>query len=38
MHIGKLRQKIEDDPTHPSYILTSRGLGYRFADRGTVEA
>jgi len=38
VHIGKLRQKIEDDPARPSYILTSRGLGYRFADRGAGEA
>jgi DNA-binding response OmpR family regulator len=37
VHIGKLRQKIEDDPARPSYILTSRGLGYRFADRSGQE-
>jgi DNA-binding response OmpR family regulator len=32
VHIGKLRQKIEPDPTTPRYILTVRGIGYRFAD------
>jgi DNA-binding response OmpR family regulator len=33
VHVGKLRQKIEDDPSAPRCILTVRGLGYRFADR-----
>lgn len=32
VHIGKLRQKIEDDPARPRFILTVRGHGYRFAD------
>lgn len=32
VHVGKLRQKIEPDPNHPRYILTVRGIGYRFAD------
>jgi DNA-binding response OmpR family regulator len=32
VHVGKLRQKIERDPTNPRYILTVRGFGYRFAE------
>ncbi|KAK2261197.1 PhoP family transcriptional regulator [Clostridioides difficile] len=28
--ISKLRKKIEPDPNHPFYILTVRGVGYRF--------
>lgn len=30
LYIWRLRQKIELDPTRPSYIQTERGLGYRF--------
>ena len=30
VYINRLRQKIEDDPAHPKYIQTVRGLGYRF--------
>ena len=29
VHISKLREKIEDDPTDPRYIITVRGLGYQ---------
>ncbi len=29
-HIRRLRTKIEDDPAHPSLLVTVRGLGYRF--------
>jgi DNA-binding response OmpR family regulator len=32
VHIGKLRQKIGEDPALPQYILTVRGMGYRFAE------
>lgn len=32
VHIGKLRQKIEANPPDPQFILTVRGIGYRFAD------
>lgn len=30
VHIGRLREKIEDDPAHPRYIVTVWGVGYRF--------
>ncbi|MGQ4809503.1 Transcriptional regulatory protein BaeR [Candidatus Entotheonellaceae bacterium PAL068K] len=32
VHIGKLRQKIEEAPSAPRYILTVRGVGYQFAE------
>ncbi len=32
LYITYLRQKIELDPAHPKYILTERGIGYRFKE------
>jgi two-component system KDP operon response regulator KdpE len=32
LYINYLRQKLEVDPGNPKYILTERGLGYRFMD------
>lgn len=31
VHLGHIRKKIEDDPAHPEFIITVRGVGYRFA-------
>ena len=33
LYIHYLRQKIETNPQQPEYILTSRGVGYRFVKR-----
>ena len=30
IYVRQLRQKIEDDPEQPRYILTETGIGYRF--------
>ncbi len=29
VHIRRLREKLEEDPSHPRFLLTARGLGYR---------
>jgi two-component system alkaline phosphatase synthesis response regulator PhoP len=31
VHVANLRHKLEDDPAHPTYVETVRGVGYRFA-------
>jgi DNA-binding response OmpR family regulator len=30
VHIGRIRQKIEEDPANPRYVVTVWGVGYRF--------
>ena len=30
MHIAKLRQKIEDDPADPRWVVTVHRVGYKF--------
>lgn len=35
VHIRRLRTKIEADPSHPRYLLTVRGLGYKLAREGS---
>jgi two-component system KDP operon response regulator KdpE len=32
LYVNYLREKIEEDPSNPRYILTERGVGYRFVD------
>jgi two-component system, OmpR family, alkaline phosphatase synthesis response regulator PhoP len=32
VHLGHVRKKIEADPTSPEFIVTVRGVGYRFED------
>lgn len=34
VHIGRLREKVEEDPRSPQWIVTVRGMGYKFSDRG----
>jgi DNA-binding response OmpR family regulator len=38
LYINYLRQKIEKDHTNPKYILTERGVGYRFVDFRGIKA
>jgi two-component system KDP operon response regulator KdpE len=32
LYVNYLRKKLEKDPSNPRYILTERGVGYRFVD------
>jgi DNA-binding response OmpR family regulator len=31
VHVSSLRKKLGDDPAHPVYVHTARGVGFRFA-------
>ena len=33
VHISNIRSKIEEDPSNPKYVLTVRGLGYKFENK-----
>ena len=35
VHIGRLRDKLGDDPEQPRYVMTVRGVGYRAAPRSS---
>ena len=30
VHVKRLRSKVEPEPAHPKYLITVRGLGYKF--------
>jgi two-component system response regulator RegX3 len=32
VHIKRVRKKIEPDPKKPRYLMTVRGLGYKYVD------
>ncbi len=32
LYVNYLRKKLEEEPSNPKYILTERGVGYRFVD------
>ncbi|HEX4207920.1 MAG TPA: response regulator transcription factor [Ktedonobacteraceae bacterium] len=38
VYINRLRHKLEPDPTHPRYLFTEPGIGYRFAPTETEAA
>jgi DNA-binding response OmpR family regulator len=35
VHIRRLREKIEEDPSKPRFLLTVRGLGYKLVTEGS---
>jgi DNA-binding response OmpR family regulator len=36
-HINRLRAKVEENPARPRYILSVRGVGYKFSEPGDLE-
>jgi two-component system OmpR family response regulator len=32
VHIKRIREKLEVDPANPQFVLTVRGVGYKFED------
>lgn len=36
VHMRHLREKIEDNPSKPHYLVTVRGLGYKLNTKGDV--
>ena len=36
-HVRRIRNKLEPDPSHPAFLLTARGEGFRLADQAAVE-
>lgn len=37
VHVHRIRRKIEENPSRPRYLVTERGIGYRFAAAGPEE-
>ncbi len=35
VHVRRLREKLEDDPSHPRRIVTVFGIGYRYEPQGS---
>jgi two-component system KDP operon response regulator KdpE len=36
VYVSRLRQKLEEDPKRPAYILGERGVGYRFEKQSSL--